>query len=281
MKNFFKPLLAAGSLMMVLAAAGAGATTQPPEVTPMTAGNPSASAAAMQAPRNVPFRPPSMAAAPAVTADDAPSAPPSVPAPAAPGPALAPSPVPGPARAPNLEESNRNASSSNQYVVVAGDTVSGIASRFGVDADKLLAANGLNSSALIVPGQTLKLSGPAIAPPAAAAVAAAVRTIYVAGSGGQAMVDRCIGPIHYTPTDAYSLFITEHDWCGGWARFSGIGIGETVNIAGWGTYTATSRGVVPQGGTTNDVAVLFGGFPRVILQTCIPGTTQTLLIALN
>lgn len=108
-----------------------------------------------------------------------------------------------------------------------------------------------------------------------------MRTIFVAGSGGQAMVDRCIGPIHFTPTDAYSLFITEHDFCGGWARFSGIAVGETVSIPGYGTYTATARGQVPNPGTTNDVIRVFGGFPRAILQTCIPGTSQMLLIALN
>lgn len=131
---------------------------------------------------------------------------------------------------------------------------------------------------------------PAVAPAPAPAVvpappvvvpAPAVHTIHVAGSGGQSMVDACIGPIHFTPTDAYSLFITEHDFCGGWARFSGIAVGETVNLVGYGTYTATARGQVPQGGTTNNVAAVFGGFPRAILQTCIPGTNQMLLVALN
>jgi LysM repeat protein len=184
---------------------------------------------------------------------------------------------------------------SNEYVVVAGDTVGAIAARFGVDVYAMLAANGLGVYTTIWPGQTLKLSGPLLAVPesalpvtvpaaaraAAPAVAPAVRTIYVAGAGGQAMVDRCIGPIHFTPTDAYSLFITEHDWCGGWARFSGIGVGETVDMPGFGTYTATGRGQVPLGGSTNDVAAVFGGFPRAILQTCIPGTNQMLLIALN
>ena len=111
--------------------------------------------------------------------------------------------------------------------------------------------------------------------------APAVRTIHVAGAGGQAMVDACIGPIHYTPNDGYSLFITEHDFCGGWARFSGIAVGETISIPGYGTYTATARGQVPNPGTTNDVIRVFGGFPRAILQTCIPGTSQMLLIALN
>lgn len=103
----------------------------------------------------------------------------------------------------------------------------------------------------------------------------------MAGAGGQALVDSCIGPIHYTPNDGYSLFITEHDFCGGWARFSGIGVGETVSLPGYGTYTVTGRGQVPNPGTTNDVVAVFGGFPRAILQTCIPGTSQMLLIALN
>lgn len=125
-------------------------------------------------------------------------------------------------------------------------------------------------------------AAPAPAPaPAPVPAAPAVRTIYVAGSGGQEMIDACIGPIHFTPNDGYSLFITEHDSCGGWARFSGIAIGETVSLPGYGTYTVTGRGQVPNPGTTNDVLAVFGGFPRAILQTCIPGTSQMLLIALN
>jgi hypothetical protein len=108
-----------------------------------------------------------------------------------------------------------------------------------------------------------------------------VRTIYVAGAGGQAMVDSCIGPIHFTPTDGYSVFITEHDFCGGWARFSGISVGERVDIPGYGSYRVSARSQVPNPGTTNDVAAVFRGFPRAVLQTCIPGTTQMLVIALN
>ena len=138
-----------------------------------------------------------------------------------------------------------------------------IAARFGVDMNAMLAANGLGLYSPIVPGQTLKLSGPAVAVPAAAPAAQrhrlppgpgpgsstcpapAVRTIYVAGAGGQGMVDSCIGPIHFTPTDGYSLFITEHDFCGGWARFSGIGVGERVDIPGYGSYTVSARARCP------------------------------------
>jgi LysM repeat protein len=242
----------------------------------------------------------------AETAAETTPAPPAEPAPAAPPAAPAPVTAPPPA-APTVD--------ANLYRVAPGDTVGAIASRLGVDMVGMLAANGLSPYSVIVPGQTLVLTGPAIAVPAAAPVPAgdpapavaaapvpagapapapppaaapalvppapAVRTIYVAGAGGQSMVDACIGPIHYTPNDGYSLFITEHDFCGGWGRFSGIGVGETVSIPGYGTYTVTARGQVPNPGTTNDVIAVFGGFPRAILQTCIPGTSQMLLIALN
>lgn len=222
----------------------------------------------------------------------------SAPAPAAAAPEAAPAPAP--------------ATPSNTYTVASGDTAGSIASNLGVNLNDMLAANGLSAYSTIFPGEVLKLSGPAIpvsapaapaapattpltapaaapaapaAAPAAAApaapVAPAVRTIYVAGSGGQGMVDKCIGPIHFTPTDAYSLFIVEHDFCGGWAQFSGIQVGETVNISGYGTYTVTGRGTVPNPGSTNDVSRVLGGMPRAVLQTCIPGTSQMLVIGLN
>jgi LysM repeat protein len=257
-------------------------------------------------------------AAGAITTADAPAEPasgPPVPAPlkAAPepgavDPASVPAAVAAPAETPALPAPEpAPVTDTNLYTVVPGDTVGGIAARHGVDMNAMLAANGLGGYSVIVPGQTLKLTGPAVAvsapapaqavapvqaaaapapvaapaPAAPAPAAPAIRTIYVAGAGGQSMVDACIGPIHFTPNDGYSLFITEHDFCGGWARFSGIAVGETVSIPGYGTYTATARGQVPNPGTTNDVIRVFGGFPRAILQTCIPGTNQMLLIALN
>lgn len=46
-----------------------------------------------------------------------------------------------------------------EYVVVAGDTVSGIAERYGLATAEVLARNGLSWSTLIFPGQRLQLQG--------------------------------------------------------------------------------------------------------------------------
>ncbi|MHC6592266.1 LysM peptidoglycan-binding domain-containing protein [Arthrobacter sp. C152] len=278
----------------VVAAVGVGALAAPP-----ASHTGSATTAVQVAEAALPTAP-STAAAPADSADSAGSAgsaTAAVPAEAAPAPAADPAPAPAapePAPAPTPEPAP--AVDPNLYTVMPGDTVGAIAASHGVDMNAMLAANGLGVYSTIYPGQTLLLTGPAVqaaapapapaaapapAPAPAPVAAPAVRTIYVAGSGGQSMVDACIGPIHYTPNDGYSLFITEHDFCGGWARFSGIGVGETVSIPGYGTFTVTGRGQVPNPGTTNDVIAVFGGFPRAILQTCIPGTSQMLLIALN
>lgn len=149
----------------------------------------------------------------------------------------------------------------------------------------MLAANGLTVNSPITPGQVLKFTGPPVKVKAVQAVPApaappAGRVITLAGAGGQGMVDRCIGPVHFTPVvESYS--ITEHDFCGGWARFSGIQVGETVTVTGLGTYTVTGRGVVPNPGTMANLSAVLGRTPPVFLQTCIPGTRTMLVIGLG
>ena len=59
------------------------------------------------------------------------------------------------------------------YTVRHGDTVSGIAERFGLSTASVLAINGLGWKTLIFPGQVLSLSRPAVAPVASAPRAAA------------------------------------------------------------------------------------------------------------
>jgi len=66
---------------------------------------------------------------------------PAAPAPAAPAPAAAPAP------------------SGTAYTVTRGDTISGIAAKFGLRTSAVLAANGLSGASIIYPGQKLAIPG--------------------------------------------------------------------------------------------------------------------------
>ena len=102
------------------------------------------------------------------------------------GPAAAPvaaAPAPAPAPAP--------AAPSTTYTVARGDTISGIAGRFGVTTRAVLAANGLSSSSLIFPGQKVRIPGlttaalntPAAPTPVAAAPVVAPAPLPTASPG--------------------------------------------------------------------------------------------------
>jgi LysM repeat protein len=84
--------------------------------------------------------------------------------------------------------------SSGRYTIVSGDTISRIASKFGVSTQAILAANGLGWSSIIYPGQSLSIPGssaPAAAAPIAATPIAVVKPIAaapVASSGKYTIV---------------------------------------------------------------------------------------------
>lgn len=125
----------------------------------------------------------------------------------------------------------------------------------------------------------------AAAPPAAVQPAPAPAQppsafIPVVGAGGQASVDACQGPVRFTPVTV-SISIAEHDLCGGWNRMSWIQPGTAVTVQGYGTFTAFARMVVPKGAGEGVLGGFAGGYPPIFLQTCIPGTSQMLLIALR
>ena len=72
-----------------------------------------------------------------------------------------------------------------RYTIVAGDTISRIASRFGVTTQAVLTANGLGKSSIIYPGQTVAIPGstaPAAAPVVAPVVVAPVTAAPVAAT---------------------------------------------------------------------------------------------------
>lgn len=133
--------------------------------------------------------------------------------------------------------------------------------------------------------QAAAVPAPAPAPAPAAAPAPAPAPapgayIPVVGAGGQGAVDACAGPVHFTPVTV-SVSIAEHDFCGGWARMGWIQPGTVVTVQGYGTFTAYQRMVVPRGAQQGVLAGFSGGYPPIFLQTCIPGTSEMLLIALH
>ena len=58
-----------------------------------------------------------------------------------------------------LPSVNHVKTTNGQYTIVAGDTVSGIANKFGVSTISMMSANGLGWSSIIYPGQTLVIPG--------------------------------------------------------------------------------------------------------------------------
>ncbi|WP_168928681.1 LysM domain-containing protein [Sinomonas albida] len=149
------------------------------------------------------------------------------------------------------------------------------------------AAAAAAAAAQAAPAQPAADAAPAATPvshaaPAQPAAPAGPPTAYipVAGSGGQAAVNACQGPIRFTPVTV-SVSIVEHDFCGGWSRMSWIQPGTVVTVQGYGTFTAFQRMVVSQGASEYVVGNFAGGYPPIFLQTCIPGTDQMLLIGLH
>lgn len=101
------------------------------------------------------------------------------------------------------------------------------------------------------------------------APAAADFTVYPGGSGGQDLIDACVGPIW---TGGLPMYLAEHWHCGG-AAFP-LYTGAIVNVAGVGTFQ--SVGVVIQlDGPNSTYADIPGGYD-LYYQTCLnnnPATT--------
>lgn len=109
-------------------------------------------------------------------------------------------------------------------------------------------------------------------------IAANTRNVHVELVGGQVETDWCIGPVLFQYA-SYTM-VVEHDRCGGWARFGSITTGMKVNLSGVinGSYTVGEIITIPQINKLDDMR--FKKRPTVYLQTCIPGTTKSVVIGL-
>ena len=121
---------------------------------------------------------------------------------------------------------------------------------------------------------------PVQAPPVQAPPAVS-REVYVGLAGGQAVVDQGRGPVLFPLPGGFPPYVAEHDMAGGWARFGTLSPGMTVRMTGLvgGTYTVGQIINVPKGGSTAELRQ-FSTTPKVMLQTCIPGTSRMIVVGL-
>lgn len=115
--------------------------------------------------------------------------------------------------------------------------------------------------------------------PAEPAPVASNRIVNVALSGGQGVVDMGAGPVLF-PLVGFPPYVVEHDYAGGWARFGDLAPGMSVTMTGLvtGDYTVGEILNVAKGATTDSLT--FSSTPRLMLQTCVPGTSRMIVIGL-
>lgn len=127
-----------------------------------------------------------------------------------------------------------------------------------------------------------QISPPVAAPPVetSAPVIVGARVVNVSLAGGQNVVDLGAGPVLF-PLPGYPPYVAEHDFTGGWDRFGTLSAGMQVTMTGLvaGTYTVGQIINVPQGGKATELNQ-FAVMPKVLLQTCIPGTNRMIVVGL-
>jgi hypothetical protein len=122
---------------------------------------------------------------------------------------------------------------------------------------------------------------PVVETPVVEAAPAVSREVYVGLAGGQHEVDLQQGPVLYQLGGGFPPYVAEHDIAGGWDRFGTLSAGMTVRMSGLvtGTYTVGQIINVPKHSTTNEFHK-FSVMPKVMLQTCVPGTNRMIIVGL-
>ena len=152
------------------------------------------------------------------------------PAPQAPAPATAPAVTPAAAPATGAS-----------HTVVAGDTIFGIAQKYGTTTQALFAANGLGPTSIIYPGQTLTVSAAAQTPaPAPAATGGALTATLTAEQAGNAAliirIGRELGVSDRAIAIALATGMVESSLRNlDWGDRDSLGLFQQRPSTGWGT----------------------------------------------
>jgi LysM repeat protein len=127
------------------------------------------------------------------------------------------------------------------HTVVAGDTIFGIAQRYGTTTQALFALNGLDASSIIYPGQTIGVQGsaaPAAAPVSAPAAAASTLTAEQAANAALIIrIGRELGVSDRAVAIALATGMVESGLRNlDWGDRDSLGIFQQRPSTGWGSH---------------------------------------------
>jgi LysM repeat protein len=130
------------------------------------------------------------------------------------------------------------AATGGRYTIVKGDTISGIAARFGVSTQSVLTANGLSWSSIIYPGQTIAIPGTVLA-------AENVSSVTPAPAAPAPAVPEPTTPVVSTPPPpaTTSYLIARGDTISSIAKKFGVSIQSILDANGltWSSIIYTGR----------------------------------------
>lgn len=162
-------------------------------------------------------------------------------------------------------ETAQEATPSGRYTIVAGDTISGIADKFGVSTLSVLTANGLGWSSIIYPGQTLAIPG--LVGPSARADADDLVLVVATEPSVEPEVESIVEPVVQAPPSApeppaapvptTTYTIVSGDTVGSIAERFGITTQALLDANGldWSTVIYTGGVlVIPAGGSATPAA---------------------------